>query len=337
MKKAIKILGVLVGILMLVALGAFTYLKTGFPNVEPAPELSVEATPERIARGAYLANSVMGCLDCHAERDFSRFTAPVIPASQGGGGEHWGHHNGFAGELYAPNITPYGIGDWSDGEIYRAITQGVDKEGAALFPIMPYLNYGKLADEDIYAVIAYLRTLEPIENTVPERELDFPLNLIVATIPQVSEPMPAVHRENRELYGKYITTAAACQDCHTPQEQGQYVEELYMAGGFEFPMPNGVLCRSSNITPDKETGIGNWSEEQFLAKFKRHKAGRLANRLVKEGEFNTVMPWSYYAEMNEEDLKAIYHYLQSIPPVKHQVEKFEPLTADAEQSAQLLP
>lgn len=333
----LKILGVLLGLLLLIGLGAFAYLKSSFPKVAPAPELTVEASPERIARGKYLASAVMGCLDCHAERDFSRFTAPVIPASLGAGGEHWGHHNGFSGELYAPNITPYGIGDWTDGELYRAITQGVSKNGKALFPIMPYLNYGQLADEDIYAVIAYIRTLEPVEKDFPERELDFPLNLIVATIPQESEPLPPVHKENRKLYGQYIMTAAACQDCHTPMEKGEFIEGLFMAGGFEFIMPNGVVCRSSNLTPHKETGIGLWSEEQFLDKFRQHKAGRLAQRLVKEGEFNTMMPWSYYAEMEEEDLRAIYAYLQTIPPIDHAVERFDISPPAETERAQLLP
>lgn len=309
--------------LLLIIGAAVSYLAFGLPRVKPAPEITIEATPERLARGEYLANSVMGCLDCHAKRDFSKFTAPVIPGTEGAGGEKWTHEDQFPGELYAPNISPQNLGTWTDGEIYRAITTGVDKDGRALFPIMPYKNYAQLDKEDIYAVIAYLRTIPASTHQVPKRQLDFPLSLIVNTIP--ADPEQEIERPqaaDRIAYGKYMATAAACADCHTPQKDGQYVEELYMAGGFEFNMRNGTVSRSVNLTPHPENGIGNWTEEEFVRKFTQHREASLSQRKIGKGEFNSMMPWSYYARMKDEDIVAIYHYLKSLEPIDNEVERY---------------
>lgn len=326
--RILKILGVIFVLLILVLLGGVIYLKTALPNVGDAPDLLVESTPERIEHGRYLATSVMGCMDCHAQRDFSLFTGPVIDGTRGGGGEHWGHHNGFEGELVAPNITPYALKDWTDGEIYRAITMGVDKDGNALFPIMPYLSYGQLADEDIYAVIAYLRTIAPIVSETPKRELDFPLNLIVNTIPmKQEEKMKKTTVANRIAHGKYMITAAACGDCHTPMEKGKAIAELELAGGFEFIMPNGTVCRSANLTPCKETGIGQWTVQEFVGRFNAYRQNFEPHK-VGEGEYNTIMPWSYYANMKDEDIEAIYAYLQSLESTKHPVEKYGVVTLE---------
>lgn len=320
--RILKILGVLAVLLILVLLGGFIYLKTALPNVGDAPDLVIESTLERLEHGKYLANAVMGCMDCHAQRDFSLFAGPVVDGTRGAGGEHWGHHNGFDGELVAPNITPYALKDWTDGEIYRAITMGVDKDGNALFPIMPYLKYGQLADEDIYSVIAYLRTVPPIVSETPERDLDFPLNLIVNTIPLKQEQkMEKTTIANRIAHGKYMLTAAACAECHTPQEKGEFITELELAGGFEFLMPNGTVCRSVNITPCRETGIGEWSSQEFVDRFNAYDDDFEPHK-VANGEYNTIMPWGYYAYMKDEDLESIYAYLQSLDANRHPVEKY---------------
>ena len=304
--KALKIIGILAVIVVLVIAGAITYVKVALPDVPDAPDLNVEITPERVERGKYLANNLMGCMDCHAERDFSKFTAPVIEGTQGGGGEKWGHEGGFEGELYAPNITPYALKNWTDGEIYRAITVGVNKNGEALFPIMPYLQYGKLPDEDIYAVIAYLRTLPEIENTVPIRELDFPLNLIVNTIPKGNnDKMTHPDHSNKLDYGKYLVTAGACIECHTRQEKGEFVMEEYLGGGFEFLMPNGTLVTSANITPDKENGIGDWDVNKFVQTFHQYRDSSFVPHEVKQGQYNTIMPWTYYCRLDEPELEAV--------------------------------
>lgn len=331
MKKIGRFLLLALAALLLLAATGMAYIYWALPKAPPAPELTIELSPERLVRGEYLANAVMGCLDCHAQRDFTKFTAPVIPGTEGAGGERWGHEMNFAGEMHAPNITPAALKNWSDGELFRAITQGIDREGKALFPIMPYLKYGTLDREDIYAVIAYLRTIEPVENQVPERKLDFPLSLIVNTIPsspQFSDRPSA--KASKPEKGAYLIKAAACGECHTPMEKGQFITEMEYAGGMAFPMPNGTVCYSSNLTPHEETGLGAWTEEKFIERFARHRDGKLAERKVKPGEFNSIMPWTYYAQMTNEDLASIYAYLQSLEPIEHAVEKFHPSTEEQE-------
>ena len=131
--------------IILIAIVAFLgYLSFLLPNVGSAPDMQVEITPERVARGEYLANHVMLCMDCHARRDFSIYAGPPIPGTEGAGGEAFDQTMGFPGAFYSRNITPAGVGDWTDGELFRAITTGVSRDGSALFPVMPYIN--SLAD-----------------------------------------------------------------------------------------------------------------------------------------------------------------------------------------------
>ncbi len=323
MKKVLKIAGIVLSVFVLLIAGAIAYATMGLPNVE-APELTIEPTPERLVRGEYLANNVMGCLDCHAQRDWSKFTGPTITTSKGAGGEKWLRETGFPGNLIAPNITPHALKDWTDGEIYRAITAGVSKDGRPLFPIMPYQSYGQLDKEDIYAVIAYIKTLKPIESTTPGRELDFPLNIIVHTMPQAGTHTLKPDKSNTIAYGKYLITAAACYDCHTIQENGQYVDEMAFAGGFEFVLETGGVVRSSNITPDPTTGIGKWTQEEFISAFKKYQDSTYIPGHVAPNSFNSYMPWTYYAGLEEENLGAIYDYLMSLKPIENKVMKFTP-------------
>src|SRR5664279_2161114 len=121
MKKFLKFLGILVLSVIGLLLIVIAYIKIALPNVGAAPLMTIEKTPERIARGNYLARSVMACMDCHSKRNVSQFTMPLIPSSLGEGGERFDQTLGFPGVFYAANITPAGIGNWTDGEIYRAI------------------------------------------------------------------------------------------------------------------------------------------------------------------------------------------------------------------------
>jgi cytochrome c553 len=122
-------------------------------------------------------------------------------------------------------------------------------------------------------------------------------------------------------YGRYLSMIASCADCHTPAEKGEPVPGMDYAGGFEFKFPGGTV-RSLNITPDPETGIGIWTKEDFVARFKAFADSASQNVPVTMNEFNTPMPWIMYAGMSDEDLGAIYTYLRTLKPVKNQVEKF---------------
>lgn len=318
MKKVLLI----ILLIMVVAIGGITgYVKFVLPDVATAPEITIAVTPERIARGEYLANHVTVCMDCHSTRDWSRFTGPIVPGTLGKGGEYFGREMGFPGVFYSKNITPQNMGSWTDGEIYRTITTGVDKNGNALFPVMPYLHYGKMDKEDVYDIIAYLRQLPAINSTVLEHSIDFPMDFILNTIPANSTPLERPAKTGLVNYGHYIVTIAACIECHTQVKKGQIIPELAYSGGREFQMPNGTV-RSANITPDAETGLGNWTEQAFISRFKAYTDSASIFKVTAD-RVNTIMPWSMYAGMDTTDLRAIYAYLKTIRPIKNKVEHFQ--------------
>ncbi len=322
MKKLFKILGILVIILILAGTGFYIYIMKSFPKIAPATDMKVERTPQRLERGKYLVNNVVGCVACHSQRNFAYFSGPIVPGTEGKGGESFDESRGFPGTFNAKNITPAGIGNWTDGELFRAMTSGVNKDGEALFPVMPYLNFGKMDEEDVKSVIAYIRTLPPIPNEVPKSKPKFPMNLIIRTIPQAPDFRKMPDKSNTVEYGKYLVNASSCIDCHTKMNKGKYLEGMEFAGGFEFPFDNGYLVRSANITPDNETGIGKWTKEQFMTKFKAYDKPEAKTMPVKTGELNSYMPWFAYSGMDSTDLSSIYDYLRTVKPVSNKVEKF---------------
>lgn len=307
--------------LIVLAGGGLAYLYLALPAAGPPPDLKVEATPERIARGSYLTNHVLVCTACHSERDWSYYSGPMVEGTAGMGGARFGHEHGLPGNLYASNITPSGIGDWTDGEVARLIASGVNRDGQAIFPLMPYLGYNRLAPEDLHAVVAYLRTLAPVDNQVPSSELDFPLNLIVRTMPLPYPATPAPPRADPVAYGEYLATVGGCIECHTPAVDGTPLPGMQLAGGFVFVLPDGQKVVSANITPHA-TGIGTWNEETFVQRFKAYDNPRAQRIPAKPGQPNTDMPWTLYAGMETDDLKAIYAYLRTVEPVDNKVERW---------------
>jgi mono/diheme cytochrome c family protein len=306
MKKVLRVLLIIVGIIVLLVAGGITYLKVALPDVGPAPELTIQADSAQIARGQYLANHVAVCIDCHSERNWSISSGPVVPGTEGKGGEAFTREMGFPGSYYARNITPAHLSGWSDGEIYRAITTGVSKDGHPLFPVMPYLNFGQVDPDDIKAIISYVRTLKPIENkSIPEPESDFPMSLIINTIPTKTEGNKRPDPADSLAYG-------------------QHIPGMEFAGSRSFPMPTGTI-RAANLTPDLETGIGSWTKQAFVGRFKAAQEKDFKHPATLENaDFNTIMPWIMYSGMSEQDLGAIFTYLQSVNPVKNLVVKFTP-------------
>jgi len=313
------ILGILT-FLFIVVVAVIIFVTQFRPGVS-LKEVTVELSPERVERGKYLANHVMVCMDCHSTRDWTKFSAPIVPGTEGRGGERFDQTMGFPGVFYSPNITPFHLKDWTDAELYRVITAGVAKGNRPVFPVMPYLNYGKMDDEDIYSVIAYLRTLPEKESEVPSADPDFPMNFILHLIPAEGEPAARPAMSDIVSYGQYLVNAAACVDCHTPFEKGQLLTDQAFTGGREFVTPNGVLV-SSNITPDRQSGIGSWSKEAFVSRFKNFDPAVSGYQAVDEKAFNTIMPWAMYAGMDTTDLEAIYAYLNTLQPVEKQITKF---------------
>lgn len=328
MKRVGKWLVGLVGSIV-VAAGLFVaYFFVRYPDVPAAEDLRVPATPERLARGRYLVESVSGCVVCHSDRDFGKYSGPVVEGTKGKGGQRFGYGpEPFV--LYAKNITPAGLEQWTDGELLRAITTGVTRDGTPLFPLMPYPRYARMAREDVEAIVAYIRTLPPTPaEPLPARHLDFPLPLVVRTLPAAASHQALPPASDRVAYGQYLANAAVCADCHTPiDDQGAALPGMDFAGGTPF-MPEGVgLVRSANLTPDAVTGIGSWTEEQFVDKFLAYRGAPARPLAGAERLENTEMPWTYYANMHDEDLGAIYAYLRSLKPIVNRVDKHGPMLA----------
>lgn len=321
MRKIARVILIFVAILLVVLLATGLYVKKRLPNVGPPTDLKVEITPVRVERGQYLAFSVAGCMICHSSRDRSHYGGPVIDHTLGKGGELFGHEEGLPGNIYAPNLTPSHLGIWTDGELFRAITTGESRDGHALFPIMNYPAYGKLDSEDIYSIIAYLRTLPAIPNDVAATTLDFPLSFIVNTMPKPAAMTPRPDSTDSIAYGGYLVKMASCADCHSKVDKGKVIAGTEFGGGRDFGPSAGKEVYSANITPDKETGIGNWSRELFIRAFKQYADSGYVLRPLVAGDRGTPMPWLAYAGMKEKDLSAIYVYLHSLQPIHDDVKK----------------
>lgn len=326
MKWLFKVLGWLVGASVVAVAGVLVYVTQFLPNIPAPADLRVDSTPERIARGRYLAHSVCVCMDCHSTRDWTVLSGPLKPGTLGAGGERFDQSMRFPGVFIAPNITPHALGGWSDGEIYRAITSGVSKDGRPLFPVMPYPSYGKMATEDVYSLIAYLRSLPSVASSPAASKPDPPMNVIMHLMPQPAQPGAIPAKGDSAAYGAYLANAAGCAECHTRMEKGKPAGQAY-AGGFEFAMPGGLL-RSPNITPHPGTGIGAWTKAMFLDRFRAFAEGKFKAVTVDpvKGEMQTVMPWTMYASMTDEDLGAIYDYLKTLPAVENKIDRWTATT-----------
>lgn len=324
MKKVFKWLGIVVLVVVLAGAGGFLYVKKAFPKNIPMQNVQINhADSALIKRGEYLANNVTGCIDCHSERNLDMWAIPRVHGTEGKGGMKFPKEFGLPGNLYSKNITPAGIGNWSDAEFYHLITTGIRKNGEPIFPLMPYPGYAQADSEDIKAIVAYIRTLKPIENQVPESEVDFPLSLIMRTMPKPATPTKRPAINDSVNYGKYMVTIAGCGDCHTPMEKGTPIPGKEFAGGNEYHFPMGTV-RSANITPHPTNGIGAWDKQTFINTFKFHAKPENQNIPWQKRGYQTVMGWYEYSGMTEEDLGAIYSYLRTLKPVDNKIVKFTP-------------
>jgi mono/diheme cytochrome c family protein len=285
---------------------------------------SSDSVKRVLARGEYLANYVAGCLDCHSKRDFTKYSGPVVPGTEGGGGMLFDEKIGLPGKIYARNITPdneTGIGTWTDDDIIKAMTQGISKNGDTLFPIMPYPHLNRMAKDDIMAIIAYIRTLKAIRNRIPARELMVPIAMAYpGPILQPSIDGNVRPPETDKVkYGEYLATMADCGTCHSPlTPHGPDMTRMF-SGGYPFDLGTFKVV-SANITPDSATGIGSWTEAQFLNKFHQYKEEKSYH--FNPGKENTIMPVALIAQMKDDDLKAIYAYLRTVKPISNKVEKY---------------
>ena len=305
--------------IFIIAAVCFSSCKGG--KSEPKANNKEDSIKKVIERGEYLANHVTVCIDCHSIRDTGRFSMPVVPGTEGGGaGFPFTKTEFVPGLVMPPNITPAALKDWTDDDYIKVITRGINKKGDTLFPIMPYNSYSKLARNDLLAIVAYIKSLKPIERTTMPRKLEVPLSMF--------GPLPDGNLDNNKIpdpgdkaaYGGYLVTIAGCSECHTPMSpDGAPDFSKMFAGGTVFANPLFKVA-VGNITPDSATGLGAWSEEIFVNKFKNNASDEVLN--THPGRQNTFMPWAMYGKMKEDDLKAIYAFLRTVKPVSNKVEKF---------------
>jgi mono/diheme cytochrome c family protein len=319
--KAVKVIGfILLGLLGVVA-AAGTYVKVALPDTGAAPQIKIERTAERIKRGDYLANHVSACMDCHSTKDERLYGGPVV-GGLGAGGEKFDQQMGLPGKFYASNITPYKLASWTDGEIFRALTTGENKFDNAIFPLMPWDHIGQMDKEDVYSIIAYLRSIPAIKKDIPASEIDFPVNFIINTMPHKANLGKLPSENDTIKYGAYLVNAAACVDCHSKRYHGDIIPGTEFGGGMEFKQQGGVV-HSANITPDKLTGIGSWSKDIFIQRFKSFEGKEKQAAKLNPGDPQIPMPWYLYAGMKTNDLAAIYAYLRTVKPIKNQVVAFQ--------------
>ena len=279
--------------------------------------LTFESTAARLERGRYIVEGPAHCFMCHSEVDYSKPGAQPIAAKKGGGaifvekGFEW---------LVAPNISPdveTGSGAWSNEQLARAIREGIGHDGRRLFPMMPYMNFKSMSDEDLASVIVYLRSIQPVRNVLPKTTMP---DVIKGSLPP-HEPINAAvagpDMSNPVERGKYLVMLGNCMSCHTPlNKQGQPVMQMAFAGGMRFDGPWGEVT-SANITPDP-SGISYYDEELFV---KTLRTGHVGAR-----KLNSIMPWGYFRNMTDDDLKSIFAYLKTLPPIQHRVDNTEEAT-----------
>lgn len=317
MKKTVK--RVLAGVVAVPFLGIGALLLNFYglsPKTRPAPSMTAPSNPEAVARGRYLAENVAGCVACHSEVDEALGDAPK-PGRFGVGRDLISTPDGKV-HIRTSNITPdkeTGIGTWTDGEIARAIREGVDKNGHTLFPQMPYVTFAQtLSDGEVLDIIAYLHTLPPQKNAIAPTDVAFPISMFIRSVPHPLEtpapPQPSP--SDRAARGTWLLKTALCNECHdSVDEHMQKIPGKAFAGGFAFPLPGGKVVRAPNISSDKATGIGAYSDDDIRRAVQDGKG--------KDGRTLKVMPWGAYKGLTNEDADALIAALRQAPAVSNVV------------------
>jgi mono/diheme cytochrome c family protein len=268
--------------------------------VWPGAVRAAEPTPDLVARGKYVFGTAGGCA-CH--------TTPEGAGLNAGGTKF---DLSFFGVVYTPNITPdteTGIGKWTDTQVINAIRRGERPDGSKLFPIHPYKYLSNIADDEIEALVAYLRSVKPVKSAVPARSLKIPVPARTLTTAVKIAPREGLAR------GAYLAGGAGhCAECHTPRRfDGSTDDTKFLAGG---PGPERSLA--ANITPHDETGIGRWTEAQ-IARFLRtgvKPSGQEAYSLMRTVIVGTS---AGFKDLKEADALAIARYLKTVPPIDNKV------------------
>ncbi len=293
------------GLILLILIAGITIVTASRQHLKYTaayPEIHASKDTVIIARGKHFVSGLAHCIECHstANSDSLIKAGKEVPLSGGVAFDL------PVGTIYSKNITPdkeTGIGNLTDGEIARVLRYGVHANGDPVYDFMPFHN---MSDEDLTAVISYLRTLQPMKNQVPDNKLNL-LGYVVRAymvkpIGPSGEVPVSLKPDTSALYGKYLVlSVGGCAGCHTKRDvNGAYLAPL-LSGGT--PMKGGLV--PPNLTTDSLGRIYTWSEQQFIDRF--HKG-----KLFEQSE----MPWDCFKRMNDAELKAIYKFLKTVPAAK---------------------
>ncbi|HEV7331971.1 MAG TPA: cytochrome c [Flavisolibacter sp.] len=306
LRKILKWTGIV--ILVLVAgVTIATAMRQHLTYDAPLPAVKASTDSAVIARGRHLVLSAAHCADCHSP---VRNVDSVLKLGQDPPLSGAFKFQFALGTFYSRNITSdsaTGIGRYSDAQIARALRHGVRSDGEVLLPFMPYQH---LSDEDLSAIISYLRSTKPVRNEVPQNEYSVMGKVIKAFLLKPDGPKEeipkAVKPDTTAAYGRYLVMSVAnCGGCHTKRDNtGQPAGEL-LAGGNPFVEEGLPTLTPPNLTPDPASGrIYSWNQDDFIKRFRMGRAFK-----------HSHMPWESYNRMTDEELKAIYKFLRSVKPV----------------------
>lgn len=313
MRKLLLVLG---GTLLIIIVGGgiFVAARQNLRFEAPYPEVAASSDPAIVERGRYLVRELANCATCHGDPTQRAAITKGIDVSLSGG---------FVfdippGRFYSPNLTPdsdTGLGRVPDQAIARALRYGVGHDGRAL---LPFMEMQGLSDDDLQAIVSYLRSQPPVRNPVPHHYFLLLGKIVKATLlanpvgPATPPPARAPRGDTVETGRYLVESVALCWACHTQRSK--------MTGALTGPRFGGAKGFTEsddpehswsppNITSDPETGrLGAMNEDQFVTRFRQ---GMLIP--------GSPMPWQGFSRLAEEDLRAIYRYLKSVPPVKNDV------------------
>jgi len=313
MRKVLVVIGSTLLVIVLAG-SAFVASRQHLTFDAAYPKVAASSDSAVIERGHYIVRNLAPCASCHGDptrrADYARGDeVPLV--------------GGYVfdippGKFYTRNLTPdaeTGLGNVSDSAIARALRQGVGHDGRAL---LPFMEMQGLSDDDLTAVVSYLRRLPPVRNPVPPHQYNLMGKVVKATVlakpvgPSSTPPAVAPRGATVEN-GRYIVESVAlCWACHTERSQmtGALTGPRFGGTkGFTESDDPGHSWSPPNITSDPETGkLGKMSEDQFVARFRQ---GRIIPL--------SPMPWQAFSRLADEDLRAIYRYLKTVPPVKRDV------------------
>jgi len=313
MKKVLKYLLYIVGIILLIGLAGFSFIEIrGVPTYDVKKiDYAVQVTPESLARGKKIALTL--CADCHRSNATGKLTGrPMTEAPA------------EFGKIYTQNITQdktYGIGGWTDGELVYLLRTGIKRDGKYAPPYMAKLPH--MADEDINAVISFLHSDDPLVTAsatpdtpcAPSFVTKFLCTVAFKPFKMPEQKIGMPDTNNAVQFGKYLVYNLECFTCHSAdyKTDNWEVPELskgYLGGGNKPLDREGKVIVTQNLTPDNETGIGSWTEQRFVNALKYG---------TMENDRSLRFPMVPYIYLSDTEAKAIYAYLKTVPPIKNKV------------------